>query len=133
MLGDLFEISHRHNCTQAVSSKYNASRYHSDLERDRTCTAVMDQQANIEMGGFQKMVKNQETGMDRLKKIKLWQAGLLVIWAALMVAMLNVLRGPLGNSAEERAQELGRWAPVPLFILVGIGLIIAHFVRRSKR
>lgn len=79
------------------------------------------------------MARRDETGMDRLKRIKLWQWGLLMIFGGLVASALTAVQGPGGTSEVERAQALGRAFGALLPILIGIGLIVAHFVRGARR
>jgi hypothetical protein len=78
------------------------------------------------------MKKKQETGMDRLKKIALWQWGLIVMMAGLMSNLVMRLQASGGNSATDRAAAMGRSAATLLFLLVGVVLIVLHFVRRKR-
>ena len=81
------------------------------------------------------MSKKPQSPWERLKRIALWQWGLLMIVGGLaanglMMAMPSP-RGPL--TAEQRAEALGRLAATLLFVVVGVVLIVLHFVRRKPR
>jgi hypothetical protein len=79
------------------------------------------------------MRKKPESPMERLKKITLWQWGLIVIFAGILSNLLMGLQASAGRSATARARAFGRAAATGLFVIVGIVLIIMHFVRRSRR
>ncbi len=78
--------------------------------------------------------KKQETGMDRLKKVALWQWGLIVILAGLLSNVLMGSLGPSGGStAEQQGAMWGRICASVFFVLVGIVLIVMHFVRNLRK
>jgi uncharacterized membrane protein len=77
--------------------------------------------------------KKQETGMDRLKRMALWQWGLISIFAALVANVLTGLQHTTGGSAAERGRALGRGVATMLFVIAGVVLIVMHFVRRKWR
>jgi hypothetical protein len=79
------------------------------------------------------MNKKPESGMDRLKKIALWQWGLIVVMAGVMSNLLMRMQPPSGNAAAQRAVVLGRGVATLLFLVVGLVLIVLHFVRRNRR
>jgi hypothetical protein len=72
---------------------------------------------------------------ERLKRIALWQWGLLTMIGGLLAGGLTAAmpspRGPL--TAEQRAAALGRSLVVLFFVVVGVVLIVLHFVRRKQR
>lgn len=79
------------------------------------------------------MADKKETGRDRLKKVTLWQWGIIVISAGVFANVsMMMMELPAASSAQRRAQELGRGVASAFFICIGIGLIIAHFVRKKK-
>ncbi len=77
--------------------------------------------------------KQPDTPMDRLKKVALWQWGLIVIVAGIAANVVMSLQATPGNSAEARGQAVGRAAAAALFVIIGVVLIILHFVRRKRR
>jgi hypothetical protein len=80
-----------------------------------------------------KRKQQQETGLDRLKKIPLWQWGLIVIFAGLMSNLIMGMQTPSGGSASaRRAAEMGRAVASLFSILVGVVLIVMHFVRKKR-
>lgn len=80
-----------------------------------------------------KKKKQPETGLDRLKKIPLWQWGLIVIFAGVMSNLVMGMMPPSGGtSAARRGQEMGRAVASLFFILVGVVLIVMHFVRKKR-
>ena len=79
------------------------------------------------------MSKNPESPRDRLKKIALWQWGLLLIVAGFLSNAIVGLQQSTGDSAAERGQVLGRGVATLLFVVAGIAFIIAHFVHRNRR
>ncbi|MDQ3330551.1 MAG: hypothetical protein M3552_07850 [Planctomycetota bacterium] len=74
------------------------------------------------------MTRSTETGMDRLRKISWLQWGLITIFAGLMSGVIGSLQGPPKNKAE----AAGRAAAALLIIVIGVGLIIVHFVRPKR-
>lgn len=79
------------------------------------------------------MAKKKETGRDRLKKVTLWQWGIIVISAGVFANVsMMMMESPAASEAQRRAQLLGRGIATLLFICIGIGLIVAHFVRKKK-
>jgi len=79
------------------------------------------------------MSKKPETPMERLKKVAMWQWGLIVIFAGVASNLLMGLQASTGGSAAARGQALGRGAATMLFVIAGVVLIIMHFVRRKRR
>ncbi len=78
--------------------------------------------------------KKQEKPLDRLKKIALWQWGLIVIFAGIFSSMLSGTIAPTGgSSAAERGALVGRALAFLTFVLVGVVLIALHFVRRMRK
>jgi hypothetical protein len=77
--------------------------------------------------------KKKETGRDRLKKVALWQWGIIVISAGVFANVsMMMMESEAATEAQRRGQALGRGVASLLFIGIGIGLIIAHFVRKKK-
>ncbi|HUG19169.1 MAG TPA: hypothetical protein VMM56_09345 [Planctomycetaceae bacterium] len=80
-----------------------------------------------------KKKKQPETGLDRLKKMPLWQWGLIVIFAGIMSNLVMGMMPASGGSAiERRSQDVGRGVASLFFILVGVVLIVMHFVRKKR-
>ena len=79
------------------------------------------------------MRKQSESPMDRLKKVALWQWGVIVICAGVAANVFGSLRASPGGSAAARGEALGRGVATLLFVIAGVVLIILHFVRRSRR
>jgi hypothetical protein len=68
-----------------------------------------------------------------MKKLPLWQWGLICIGGGVGAAIFSGLLGtPAGNSAEAQGEALGRGIAVALFWIVGIVLIGIHFVRNAR-
>jgi hypothetical protein len=79
------------------------------------------------------MVKKNESGMDRLKAMPLWQWGLLVIVGALVGSALQAHFAPVApNPAAARGAALGRVVAALLFIFGGVVMIVVHFARRGR-
>ena len=74
-----------------------------------------------------------ETGMDRLKKIKLWQWGLIVIFASVISNLIMQLTPLEGSSSQKKAIMLGRAIAALLGIFIGSAMIVVHLVRSRKR
>lgn len=75
------------------------------------------------------MARRTETGMDRLRKLTLLHWGLITIFGGLMSGVISTLQGPPKNTSE----AAGRAAASLLFILIGFGMIICHFVRPKRK
>lgn len=73
--------------------------------------------------------RKKETGWDRLRAIALWQWGLLCIVAGGAANAVGAAMQTATGSAG-RAEAMGRAVGALLFVVVGVGLIIAHFVRK---
>ena len=72
--------------------------------------------------------------IERMKKLPLWQWGGITIFAAIfsnMATQLMIQAGDMRRS-EERAAQLGAAIAGGLLLLIGIALIVAHFVRRKS-
>lgn len=77
--------------------------------------------------------KQPETGMDRLKKVALWQWGLITIVAGVFANLVMALQGSAtGGSAAARGEALGRGVATLLFVGTGVVLIIVDIVRRRR-
>ncbi len=79
------------------------------------------------------MNKQPETGMDRLKKVALWQWGLITIVAGVFANMVMTMQAPDGDSAAVRGQVAGRVIATLLFVLIGIALIVVDVIRRRRK
>jgi hypothetical protein len=79
------------------------------------------------------MTKKSETPLERLKKIALWQWGLILIGAGVAANLVSGLGPPAGGAAAARGQALGRGVATLCFVVAGVVLIVLHFVRRKKR
>jgi len=81
------------------------------------------------------MSKKPQSPWERLKRLALWQWGLLVIFAGLMATpLMMVMQSPAGRpAAEQRAEALGRGVATLVFVVAGVVLIVLHFVRRKPR
>lgn len=78
------------------------------------------------------MGKRAETPMERLKSVKLWQWGLLVICAGIFSYAVTGVNPTPTNTAEGQAQALGRAAASIFFVVTGVVLIIVHFARGKR-
>ena len=79
------------------------------------------------------MIKKPDTPMERLKKLALWQWGLILIGAGVVANVAMGLQASPGDSAAARGQAVGRGIGTLLFVLAGVVLIVIHFVRRKQR
>lgn len=78
--------------------------------------------------------KQPDTGMDRLKKVALWQWGLITIFAAIFAnQFLSTFFEITGSSAGARGQAFGRGIATVGGVIVGIMLIVVDVVRRRRR
>lgn len=73
--------------------------------------------------------------IDRMKQMPLWQWGGCFIFGAVFANLATQLMIDAGDlrRSEERAAQMGAAVAGGLLLLVGIGLIVAHFVRRGKK
>jgi hypothetical protein len=78
------------------------------------------------------MPKKPETGMDRLRKIALWQWGLIVIMSGVLANVVMRMQATGGSSAAERGAAMGRSVATLFFVVVGFVLIVLHFVRPKR-
>jgi|GEM_PF-2231618 Na+/proline symporter len=86
------------------------------------------------MGKKKKKAAPPKTGMDRLKKISLWQWGAIVIGSSIFSSVMTQFMAVEASSASERqAQAIGRLVACLLGIFVGSGMIIVHLVRSKKK
>lgn len=80
-----------------------------------------------------KKKKRPESGMDRLKRLALWQWGLITIFAGVLANVVMSFQAPSGGSAAARGAALGRGVATMLFVIAGVVLIVMHFVRSKRR
>jgi hypothetical protein len=81
------------------------------------------------------MADKQKPARRRMKDLPLWQWGLICIASGGFVGALNtskILYGTMSRS-ERRAAEIGNASAIGLFLIVGIVLIVMHFVRGKKK
>lgn len=77
--------------------------------------------------------RSNESVSDRMKKLALWQWGLITIIASpLVYVMLAAGRPTHRLSAQERAELYGVYAGVALLLVAGIVMVVLHVVRRKK-
>ena len=75
------------------------------------------------------MPRRDETPRERLRKIPLWQWGLLCLLGAGFSGLLTTtMMGP----PKGRAEAAGRGAASLLFVVAGLVLIVLHFVWPKK-
>lgn len=85
------------------------------------------------MGKTKKKIRKPESPTDRLKKVPLWQWGLLLIIAGLLANVAMGLQPVAGDSAAARGQAFGRGIATLLFVVAGFVMIVVHFVRPKRR
>ena len=80
------------------------------------------------------MSKKPDTLLERMKRLPLWQWGAICIFVSLFTNMSTVLMIQSSNMrrAEERAAQLGSACAGGLIMIVGIVLVVMHFVRRKR-
>jgi hypothetical protein len=77
------------------------------------------------------MAKHRETGMDRLKKLPLWQWGAIFIFAGMMANMVMGLQPtPIGTAAA-RGQAMGRGVATGVFVIAGMGMMLVDLLRKK--
>lgn len=81
------------------------------------------------------MPKDTESMTERMKKMPLYQWGAISIFAGILSNQFMILAIQAGDMrrSEERAAQIGAAVAGGLFVLIGIGLIVAHFVRRKSK
>ncbi|MDP6117469.1 MAG: hypothetical protein QF437_14940 [Planctomycetota bacterium] len=80
------------------------------------------------------MSERQDSIIERMKKMPLWQWGCCFIFGAMfsnMAAVLMIQSGKM-RRAQEKATQLGVACAGGLLLLFGIVLIVMHFVKRRK-
>jgi len=82
-----------------------------------------------------KKAKEPETPMERLKAQPLWFWGAICIFAGVLSNVANMIMIESQNlrGAEKQAAQLGSGLVAVLFILIGVVLIVMHFVRGAKK
>jgi hypothetical protein len=82
----------------------------------------------------EKLDGRQDSLLARMKKLPLWQWGVICLFAAAFSSMSPVLMAQGGklSRAQERAAQMGAACAGALIALVGIVLIILHFVKRRR-
>jgi hypothetical protein len=75
------------------------------------------------------MSHRHESSMDRLRNLSWLQWGLITIFGGLMSGVIGNLQG----APSSRAEAAGRGAASLLFIVIGVVLIIVHFVRPKAK
>ena len=78
------------------------------------------------------MAEKPQSPWERLKRLALWQWGLLLIVGGLASnAIFPMPRGSL--TYEQRAEVAGRLTVTLVSVVAGVVLIVLHFVRRKPR
>ena len=82
------------------------------------------------------MTQKPESPKDRLKRLPLWLWGLLCIVGGTLANSVAIITGhapkpPLTDA--QRGEAFGRGLATFVFVIVGVVLIILHFVRRKRR
>ncbi len=80
------------------------------------------------------MPKDNDSLIQRMKKLPLYQWGAIFIFAGIFsnLAMTLMLQSSDMRRSEERAAQIGAGVGALVIILIGVGLIVAHFVRRKS-
>ena len=78
--------------------------------------------------------ENDDSLIQRMKKLPLYQWGGIFIFAGIFsnLAMGLMIQAGDMSRREERAAQMGAAIGGGLIILIGVGLIVAWFVRRKK-
>ena len=81
------------------------------------------------------MVEEPETFLDRMKHQPLSYWGVICLFAGVFssLAMNLMIDAADMRRAEERAAQLGGAVAGGLFVILGIVLLIMHFVRRKRK
>lgn len=79
------------------------------------------------------MGKKPDSPLDRFKQVPLWQWGLIAIVAGIAANVVMGLKPPPLDSAAARGQAFGQGIATLLFVIVGVVLIVLHFIRRNRR
>lgn len=80
------------------------------------------------------MPDKNDSIIQRMKKLPLYQWGAIFIFAGIFTNLAMGLMIQAGDMSrrEERASQMGAAIGGGLVILIGVGLIVAHFVRRKS-
>ena len=78
--------------------------------------------------------KSDDSLIERMKKLPLWQWGGITIFAGIIanMAVTLMIQAQGMRGAEERGARLGAAIAGGFFIILGIVLIVMHFVRKKK-
>ena len=78
--------------------------------------------------------KQEDSLTERMKKLPLWQWGVITIFAGIVanMAVMLMIQAQGMRGAEERGARLGAGVAGGFFIIAGIVLIVMHFVRKQK-
>jgi len=81
------------------------------------------------------MARKSESPWERIKRFALWQWGLLCIFGGMAGGAVTMAMRPHSGirTAEQQGEALGRAAAMLLFVVIGVVLIVVHFVRRKRR
>ncbi|XZE52100.1 hypothetical protein SH139x_003782 [Planctomycetaceae bacterium SH139] len=79
------------------------------------------------------MSKKQDTPIERLKNVALWQWGLLLIIAGVLANVAMGLQASPAGSAAARGEAVGRAVFTLLAVMAGVVLIAINFVRQKRR
>ena len=80
------------------------------------------------------MPDKQEPLLEKMKKMPLWQWGGITIFAGMISNLTMKLMIQAGDMSRREAQaaQMGGAIACGLFIIIGIVLIVMHFVRKRK-
>lgn len=80
-----------------------------------------------------KKIKQPETPMERFKAIPLWTWGLICIMGGVFANISNqfIIEAQNMRGAAARGAQLGGAVAALLFIVIGLALIVMHFVRKK--
>lgn|GEM_PF-2151235 len=81
------------------------------------------------------MSEKKESLLERMKKLPLGTWGMICIFGGLianLIGMKSIETQSLPRS-QERAAQIGNAAATILFIIVGVVLIIMHFIRKRRK
>lgn len=81
------------------------------------------------------MSEKPDSLLNRMKRLPLWQWGLIFIFASLFVGLASTMAIDEADMrrTQERAARLGSACGSGLFMIAGIVLIVLHFVRRKPK
>lgn len=79
------------------------------------------------------MARRTDSPLERLKRLPLWQWGLITIFGGIVSNLIMAQQAQTGRlNAASRGEALGRGLATVVFVVIGLVMIV-HDLSRSKR